>query len=192
MKVTAIFGSPRKNGNSAAIAETFLREMEKDGGKIDRYHLNTMKFKGCQGCGACKGESEVCIVKDNLTAVLDGIMKADVVLLATPIYFHEISSQAKAFIDRTYSYFKPNFFTLKNPSRIPPEKDFVFITSQGAPDMMFKGIIDRYETIFKSMGFNTVHVLRGCEMASIGDAEKNTEIMEKAKNTAVEILKGKA
>jgi len=114
-------------------------------------------------------------------------MNADVVLLATPVYFHDISSQAKAFIDRTYSFFKPNFFAQEIPSRVPPGKDFVFVTAQGGTDNMFKDLIDRYEPIFKYLGFKTFHVLRGCSMGDIGDAAKNTEIMDRAKKTAEEI-----
>ena len=70
-----------------------------------------MNFKGCQGCGACKAEKEKCVVQDDLTQVLEAVRETDVLVLASPVYFADVTAQMKAFVDRTYSFLKPDFET---------------------------------------------------------------------------------
>ena len=61
---------------------------------------------------ACKTKLDRCILEDDLTRVLDAVREADVLLLASPVYYGDLSSQMKSFIDRTYSYFVPDFHTI--------------------------------------------------------------------------------
>lgn len=192
MKITTVLGSPRKGGNSETLTETFLQEMEKNGAEVGRYRLNTMNIKGCQGCMACKGKSETCVVKDDLAEVLEAIPESDVVVFATPVYFHDMTAQAKTFIDRCYSYFKPDFFGRPDPSRIPEGKTIVFITSQGAPENMFEDFVARYVEIFQFLKFENIHVIRGCSLDEATSASQNADLLALAKETAEKVLAGEA
>lgn len=124
MNIVALYGSPRKKGNSASLASRFLEKAEELGAGTRSFYLNTMNIKGCQACMGCKTKKDHCIVKDDLADVLEAVRETDVLVLATPIYFGDVSAQLKMFIDRTYSYLVPDFLNSPEPSRLKPGKDW--------------------------------------------------------------------
>ena len=189
MKITCLLGSPRTKGNSAAIARHFLDTAKELGAQVQKYTLNTMEFRGCQACLSCKMKLDHCAVKDDLTQVLEDIRSSDILVLATPTYFHEVSSQMKAFIDRTYSYFVPDFITNPVPSRLSGEKQLVFIQTQGQPDpAMFADIFPRYGGIFQRLGFSKQHLIRGCGLRDLNDISKQENIFKKAEDLARQLV----
>ena len=82
MKIACILGSPRKNGNSAAIAGRFTAVAESLGAASETFVLNELTFRGCQACMACKGKLETCAVKDDLIRVFESMRTADVIVAA--------------------------------------------------------------------------------------------------------------
>ena len=104
MKIACLLGSPRERGNSAAIANRFCETAEKLGSEIQTFTLNSLEYSGCQGWMACKTKLDRCILEDGLTAVLEAVHETDVLLPAPPIYFRDVTSQLKAFLDRTFSF----------------------------------------------------------------------------------------
>ncbi|MCX5909437.1 MAG: flavodoxin family protein, partial [Deltaproteobacteria bacterium] len=133
MKITCLLGSPRPDGNSATLAKHFCSTAEKLGATVQTFSLNTLHYKGCQGCMACKTKMDKCILQDDLTQVLESIRESDVLVMATPVYMVEMTSPLRAFIERAYSYFVPDFATNPNPSRLSGKK-MVFIQTQGRPE----------------------------------------------------------
>ena len=129
MKIVAVLGSPRPQGNSSTLARAFLKAAGERGAEITEYLLNQMDFQGCQGCGACKTKRETCILEDDLTPVLQAVRDADLLVLASPVYFGDLSGQLKCFFDRTYSFFNPDF-----SCRVPPGKQAVMVLTQANPD----------------------------------------------------------
>ena len=109
MKIVAVLGSPRPQGNSNTLARAFLQAAGDRGAEVTEYLLNQMDFQGCQGCGGCKTKSQTCILEDDLTPVLQAVKEADLLVLASPVYFGDLSGQMKCFFDRTYSFFNPDF-----------------------------------------------------------------------------------
>ena len=141
MKIVAVLGSPRPQGNSSTLARAFLKAAGERGAEITEYLLNQMDFQGCQGCGSCKTKSQTCILEDDLTPVLQAVRDADLLVLASPVYFGDLSGQLKCFFDRTYSYFNPDF-----SSRMPPGKTAVMVLTQANPDPAnFDDIFPRYQ-----------------------------------------------
>ncbi len=180
MKITCILGSPRTNGNSAAIAEKFCETAEKKGAEITRFSLNKMNYRGCQGCMACKLKYDKCILKDDLDDVLESVRNSDITVLATPVYFGDVTSQMKGFIDRTYSFLKPTFYTEPtNASRLGKGKKLIFVMAQGAPKENFGDIFPRYEVFFKWQ-FDEVKLLRGCDLVEKNSAKNSKKIMQSA------------
>ena len=154
MKIVSLLGSPRVNGNSAMIARRFCETAKKHGAEVTTYVLNDLQYRGCQGCFLCKTKLDRCALKDDLTGVLDAIREADVVVLASPVYFWDISSQMKTFIDRTFSYLVPDFITNPVKSRLPAGKKLVFILAQNNPDPnSFADIFPKFDYFFKAYGF---------------------------------------
>ena len=96
MKMVCLLGSPRPKGNSKAMAARFCGAAEGLGAEVTTFALNKLKYRGCQACMTCKTKLDKCVLKDDLAEVLDAIRDAEVLVLATPIYFAEISSQLKA------------------------------------------------------------------------------------------------
>ncbi|MFC1515745.1 flavodoxin family protein [Thermodesulfobacteriota bacterium] len=185
MKIVCLLGSPRYRGNSTTIAKRFCESAEKNNADIDYFHLNKLKFKGCQACMTCKKKLERCVIKDDLADVLEAVREADVLVMATPVYYGEVSSQLKAFIDRTFSYLVPDYTTNPNPSRLPPDKKLVFIQTQGNPDEnQFNDIFPRYDFFFKWYGFMESYLIRACGVMDKSDAESREDVMKLADDTA--------
>jgi len=156
MKIVAILGSPRAKSNSVALARKILERAGELGAETQEFLLNKLQFKGCQACETCKTKLDHCVLKDDLTQVLEAVKEADAVVLASPNYFGEVSGQFKSFFDRTYSYLNPDF-----SSRLRPGKSSVFVFAQGQPNLnLYADVYPRYEMWLKRYGFANNHLLR--------------------------------
>lgn len=185
MKIVCLLASPRPRGNSTAIAMHFCETAEKKGASIQTFALNKLNYRGCQACMTCKTKLDRCVLKDDLTEVLDAIRDADVLVMATPVYFGEVSSQLKAFIDRTFSYLVPDYTTNPVSSRLKSGKRLVFIQTQGQSDeKQFADIFPRYDYFFNWYGFKDNCLIRGCGLMNGGEAQTRSEIMDEAEKTA--------
>ena len=188
MQIVTLLGSPRPQSNSTALARRFLETAAGLG--VDTasvYELNRLRYRGCQGCYACKKGQDRCVVRDDLTAVLAAVEAADAVVLATPVYYGDITSQLKGFIDRLYGFLVPDFHTNPQPSRLAPKK-LAFILTQGHPDPApFADIAPRYETFLGWMGFAERRVVRIC---GVGPDQPLTEPMLRQAEDAARRLLG--
>lgn len=98
--VLILSGSPRKGGNSDLLCDEFLKGAQSAGNNVEKIRISEKNIGYCRGCYACKN-SGVCAVKDDMAEVLQKIIDADVLVLASPVYFYSIDAQLKAVIDRT-------------------------------------------------------------------------------------------
>jgi multimeric flavodoxin WrbA len=184
MKIVAVLGSPRPKGNSALMAEAFLQTARERGADVEVYLLNKMEIKGCQGCGKCKADSEVCVVEDDLQPVYESIRGADILVMASPVYFGDLSAQLKCFWDRTYAWFNPDFTT-----RLAPGKKSIMLLAQGAPaEEMFDDIHPRYERWLKMFGFAGNFVVRAVGVQGAGEVKDKPEPLEQARKLARELV----
>ncbi len=189
MKIICLLGSPRPKGNSATIAKHFCETAEKLGSQVQTFALNKLNFRGCQGCMTCKTKLDKCVLKDDLAEVLDAVREADVLVLATPTYFAEVSSQVKTVMDRTYSYLASDYLTNPNPSRLQPGKQLVFIQTQAVDDEnVFADVFPRYEGSFKWQGFGDAHLIRTCGIGQLDDPASQEEAIKLAEETAEKLV----
>ncbi len=173
MKVVCLLGSPRRNGNSAALARHFLDRAEALGAETVNFNLNDLAMRGCQACEACKTGHQNCVLEDGLSNVLDAVFHADLLVFASPVYYGDVSAQLKTFIDRTYSYLQPGYITQKHPNRLAARKPLVFILTQGHRDPeAFDDILPRYCNLFHWTGFAELHPVRVYDVYHQGDVEK--------------------
>lgn len=185
MKITCVLGSPRKNGNSATIAKHLLKIAESLGAESQSFLLNKLNFQGCQACYSCKKNSEKCVLKDDLAAVLESVKSADVLVMATATYYGEVTSQLKAFIDRTFSFLVPDFHNSLKPSRLAPGKKLVFIITQGQPDeKLFADIFPRYERFFKWHGYTEAHLIRVCGASTDSNMMDRADVVHMIEDVA--------
>ncbi len=183
MKIVAVLGSPRPKGNSALMAEAFLTAARQQGVDAEVFLLNQMNIHGCQGCGKCKTDSEICVVDDDLKRVYDAIRGADILVLASPVYFGDLSAQLKSFWDRTYSFINPDFST-----RLAPGKKSVMFLAQANPSQdMFDDIHPRYERWLKMFGFTDNYLVRAVGVKDTGAVQDQPETLAQAKKLAEQL-----
>lgn len=190
MRIVALLGSPRTKGNSTTLANHFCDAAGALGAEVKTYMLNKLQYRGCQGCMVCKTKLDRCVLKDDLTEVLDAVRDADILLLASPIYYGDVSSQLKAFIDRTFSYLMPDYTTNPSPCRLSPGKKLLFVLTQGDPDESgFADVFPRYDYFFKWYGFSESHLIRACGVLGAGEVVHREEVMQLAHDLAQGLCK---
>ncbi len=191
MNVVALFGSPRKDGNSATVTAHFLQRARQLGAETKSFYLNELNFRGCQACEACKTVAATCVLQDDLASVLDAVFAADLVVLASPVYYADVSAQLKAFIDRTYAFLVPDYIATDHPSRFPQRKPLVFVLTQGHRDPdWFADILPRYRDIFHWTGFAETHPLRVVDVYHRGAVNARPEVLAEAERLAERLLGG--
>jgi multimeric flavodoxin WrbA len=191
MRIVSLLGSPRPNGNSSTIARHFCGAAERCGADVRTFALNELAYRGCQGCMACKTKLDKCVLQDDLTEILAAVSDADILALASPVYFWDVSSQVKAFIDRTYSYLVPDFITNPHKSRLVPGKTLVLILAQGNPDeSLFTNIFPKFEYFFKMFGFSNCHLIRACGVRDSGEVAGRQDLIKMAETLARELCGG--
>ena len=102
MNILVLTGSPRKNGNSAALAAQFIKGAEESGHTVTRFDAAFKNVHPCTACNSC-GMDGPCVFQDDFQFVREHIIPADLVAFATPMYYFGFSSQLKAVIDRFYA-----------------------------------------------------------------------------------------
>ena len=102
MKVLALNGSPRKNGNTATLLEKVLSPLIEAGWETEIVQIGGQKIQGCRGCLKCAEKKNRRCVFDNdiLNGVLEKMLAADAMILGTPCYFTDMSAEMKALVDR--------------------------------------------------------------------------------------------
>jgi multimeric flavodoxin WrbA len=102
MKIVGFNGSPRKDGNTAALMGYLFREIEKEGIKTELIQLSEKSIHGCIACYRCfKNQNKQCAVKkDTANDYIKKMIKAQGIVLASPSYFQDVTAEMKALIDR--------------------------------------------------------------------------------------------
>jgi multimeric flavodoxin WrbA len=100
MKIVAISGSPRLNGNTSYLVDEALKEASRRGIETEKIILNKLNIRPCQSHDDCASRTS-CALQDDAEKVLNSFASADGIILSSPVYFYNISAQMKIFIDRT-------------------------------------------------------------------------------------------
>ena len=117
-KVLILSASPRKGGNSDLLCDQFMRGCTESGNQAEKIFIRDKKINYCIGCGTCQENGGKCVQKDDMAEILDKMIAADVIVMATPVYFYAMNAQIKTLIDRTCS----RYTEINN-------KDFYFIVA---------------------------------------------------------------
>lgn len=99
-KVLILSGSPRKSGNSDVLCDEFMKGAQGAGNEVEKIFLRSKKIGYCNACYYCKKSGGQCAIKDDMAEILDKMQLADVIVMASPVYFYSIDAQMKAVIDR--------------------------------------------------------------------------------------------
>ena len=174
-KVLILSGSPRKGGNSDVLCDEFAKGALESGNEVEKIRVAEKKIGCCRGCYACK-RSGVCVQKDDMAEILQKMIDADVLVLASPVYFYSIAAQLKALLDRTVA----RWLEVKNK-----ELYYIVTAADAEPAAAettlacFRGYADCVEGA-KEMG-----VIRGVGVYEKGEVEQTSyraEAYEMGKN----------
>lgn len=100
-KILILSGSPRKNGNSDILCDEFMRGALESGNEVKKIRVAEKNVGYCKACYYCKNSGGKCVINDDMAEILDEIIKADAIVLSSPVYFYSIDAQLKTVIDRT-------------------------------------------------------------------------------------------
>ena len=102
-KVLVLSASPRKGGNSDLLCDQFMLGASEAGHQVEKILLRDQRITYCSACGACQSNGGRCTQQDDMAEVLDKMVRANVIVMATPVYFYAMNGQMKTLIDRTYA-----------------------------------------------------------------------------------------
>ena len=109
MNILILSGSPRKDGNTDLLVEAFAK------GASQKHHVEIVsvhdyKVNSCMGCNACfKNETNACVQNDDMPLIYEKMSRADMLVIASPVYFYGLSAQLKAVIDRFHNPIRDTF-----------------------------------------------------------------------------------
>lgn len=103
-KIVVITGSPRKNGNSFAMTEAFVKAAEEKGHSVTRFDTSFMNIGFCHDCETCFTTGKACSFDDDFNTMAPAILDADAVVFSMPVYWYSIPAQIKGVIDKLFSF----------------------------------------------------------------------------------------
>ena len=185
MKLVAIAGSPRKNGNSTALMRLAIEGAVERGATVEVLSARDLAVAGCLACGSCKRAADaVCVQKDDMHAVYAAIRECDALLLASPVYFYGLTAQIKAVVDRCYALmpFEGVPEGQQPVPRIAPGKPLYVITTQADTPVFFG--LQVYSTIAYGMtwiGMKPAGHLIATSLEGPHDWERRDDLIAAAK-----------
>jgi len=170
-KIIVLNGSPRKNGNTSALVKSFVEGAESKGNTVTEFFLDGMNINGCKGCfGGGKNPKSPCVQKDDMDKIYPIYKEADIVVLATPLYYWSISGQLKCAFDRLFAVAECD------PGYRNPKKECALLMA--AEGNGFEETLYWYDRLEKHIGWKSIgKVLCGGVMA-VGDIEGNEKLKE--------------
>jgi multimeric flavodoxin WrbA len=139
---------------------------------------------------SCKTTTDKCVIQDDMIAVFDALVKCDVLVLSTGVYEGCAAGNMSIIESRLFSLLKPDYETNPQPSRLPPGKKLVFIQTQEASKDWHTNIYERFDVLFRKLGFIDVYVIHADYIAKPYDIKERPDIMNLVDEIAVKILHG--
>jgi len=152
VKILAVNGSPRKDGNTAAMLKEILKIADREGAQSTYIDLSEMHIHDCKACMKCK-KGESCPQKDDMDVVRPLILEADILMLGSPVYMGDETGQMKCFIDRLYGFLGPTNVPGKYESKLRDGKRAIalFTCQMAEGDKLYNYIAVRYFNLLINM-----------------------------------------
>ena len=154
-KICILNGSPRPNGNTKALITSFTKGAEDAGNEVVYFDLQKMNIHGCLGC--CRGGKDPaspCVQKDDMEKIYPAYRAADVVVLASPMYYWGISGQLKCAFDRLFAVAE------SNPNYENPKKDCILLmAAEGDTEHNFAPVRAFYEGLNAHLGWKSIGIV---------------------------------
>lgn len=161
MKIVVLQGSPNHNGSTAILVEEFIRGARQAGHTTERIDIAEKNIAPCRGCVACGYGARPCVQRDDMSEILDHILHADMLVLATPLYYYGMTAQLKTVIDR---------FCSENSAITARRLKAALLTVAWNDDSWtFEALVSHYQTLCRYLSMTDMgQVLgRGCGTPSM-------------------------
>jgi multimeric flavodoxin WrbA/protein-tyrosine-phosphatase len=178
MFVLGLQGSPRKKGNTNFLLSAFMGEVETRGVETQIINVCEKNIKPCIGCGNCEKKGFCSIKDDDMTNEIFALLRrADVVVIATPIYFYNATAQMKLLIDRTQTLWARKYkLGLTDPGR-PDRKGILLSVGATKGKNLFEGMILTAKYFFDAIGADYFGDLKYWRIEDFGDMKKHETVM---------------
>ncbi len=181
MKVLGIFGSPRRGGNTELLLEEALKGAQKEGAKVERLYLGDVSITPCKECHGCD-QTGKCVILDDMQKIYPRLLEADVVILASPIFFYGVTAWAKALIDRCQSFWSKKYLLKDSSLGKEGKRRKGFFISVGATKgtRVFDGAILTVKYFFDVLNADYAGELLFRGVEAKGDISKHPEALRQA------------
>lgn len=169
-KIIILNGSPRKKGNTSALAAEFTRGAKEAGHTVTEFFLDSMDIHGCKGCfGGHSSRECPCVQKDNMMQIYPAVKECDVIVLATPLYYWNMSGQIRTAVDRLFALEEGDGNLLRGHGRASA----LLMAAEGHG---FEDVLAYYDHLMEHLRWkNLGHVLAGGN-GNVGDIEGKPEL----------------
>lgn len=179
MKILAVVGSPRLNGNTASLVNAVCKGAAEAGHAVETVNVTQLSIHDCIACCKCKASpSGYCAINDDMQQLYPKIQAADCLIIGTPVFMGQLSGQLKLFFDRWYTFMDANYQIQHLPG-----KKYVTVTVSAAPAEAFQSLTD-YLNYWLGDFFNMTglgNIVAGGLLPA--DAiQSQPELLEKAEN----------
>lgn len=169
-KIIILNGSPRKKGNTSALAAEFTRGAKEAGHTVTEFFLDSMDIHGCKGCfGGHSSRECPCVQKDDMMQIYPAVKECDVIVLATPLYYWNMSGQIRTAVDRLFALEEGDGNLLRGHGRASA----LLMAAEGHG---FEDVLAFYDHLMEHLRWkNLGHVLAGGN-GNVGDIEGKPEL----------------
>jgi multimeric flavodoxin WrbA len=181
MKVLGLFGSPRKGGNTELLLEEALKGAAREGAEVERLYLIDFTITPCKECHGCDQTGQ-CVILDDMQKIYPKLLEADVIILASPIFFYGITAWAKALVDRCQALWARKYL-VKEPSlgKEGKRRKGFFISVGGTKGQrLFDGAILTAKYFFDVLNADYMGELVFRRIDAKGDILKHPEALQQA------------
>ncbi len=169
-KIVILNGSPRRKGNTSAMVNMFIKGAEEAGNIVTEFFLNDMNIHGCRGCfGGDNSRVCPCVQKDDMDQIYPLVKECDVLIIASPLYYWNLSGQIRTAFDRLFALEEGD----KNLLRGNRRASALIMSAEGDD---FNDAVTYYDNLMGHLRWkNLGHVLSGGNY-DIGDIEGKPEL----------------
>jgi multimeric flavodoxin WrbA len=189
MKVLGIYGSPRKGGNTDQLLDKALEGTRSTGAEIATVYARKLEMSGCIECGGCDKTGK-CVVKDEMQTVYPFLEEADVIILASPIFFYGLTAQVKAVVDRSQAMWSKRMLKKTPEERKTYDKGKGYLIAVAATKgkNLFDGVemVARYFFDALDMSYEGGLFLRGLEKRKA--VLEDSETLQKAFDFGINVV----
>ncbi|MCX7982280.1 MAG: flavodoxin family protein [Syntrophales bacterium] len=183
-QVLVVLGSPRKRGNSATLAERIARGAQTAGALVELVFLSDLSIAPCRSCYACqKKGAKGCAIQDDMQLLYPKLISAHAWVLASPVYWFNMSAQMKMFMDRLFAFpaYDKKAFTGKR---------IAIAMTYGDVDPFASGCVNAlrcFQDAFSYTGSEIVGMIYGSALKA-GDIEKNQDLLKEAEKLGRKLI----